>query len=126
MKYNSGKPFRQALEVHLKEVQQNKNIPLVRLRKQVAFERFIARLQAVQPYTWILKGGLAIQLRLGVQSRTTKDIDLIKREITGSIFDALVETALFNLATGLLLKLGRLRNLRRMILEDIVFRLSAD
>jgi len=34
-----------------------------------------------------------MQLRLGLQSRTTKDIDLLNRELTGNIFDSLVETA---------------------------------
>jgi len=70
---------------------------LVRLRKQVTFERFIARLQTIQPDTWILKGGLAMQLRLGMQSRTTKDIDLFTKELSGSIFDSLVETTSFDI-----------------------------
>ena len=39
-------------------------MPLVRLRKLVAFDRFLARLALAQPDAWILKGGLALQLRL--------------------------------------------------------------
>jgi len=97
MKYASGSAFRQALERRLKEIQRIENIPLVRLRKQVAFERFIARLQTVQPDTWILKGGLAMQLRLGVQSRTTKDIDLLNTERSGDLFDSIVEIALLEI-----------------------------
>jgi len=93
MKYTSGRDFRQALEDRLKDIYHTGNIPLVRLRKQVAFERFIARLQTIQPDTWILKGGLAMQLRLGIQSRTTKDIDLLNRELSASIYDSLVEAA---------------------------------
>ncbi|MBN1306181.1 MAG: hypothetical protein JXA13_17220 [Anaerolineales bacterium] len=54
MKYTSGSAFRQALEERLKELHHTEKIPLVRLRKQIAFERFIARLQTVQPDTWIL------------------------------------------------------------------------
>ncbi|MBN1264437.1 MAG: nucleotidyl transferase AbiEii/AbiGii toxin family protein [Anaerolineales bacterium] len=92
-KYSSGRAFRQALETRIKNIQQSENIPLVRLRKQIAFERLIARLQTSHPDTWILKGGLAIQLRLGLQSRTTKDIDLLRREQTGDIFDSLVKAA---------------------------------
>ena len=59
----------------------------------MAFERFIARLQTIQPDTWILKGGLAMQLRLGIQSRTTKVIDLLNKELSASICDSLVEAA---------------------------------
>jgi hypothetical protein len=92
MKYTSGSAFRQALEERLTGLHHTENIPLVRLRKQIAFERFIARLQTVQPDTWILKGGLAMQLRLGVQSRTTKDVDLLNQELSpDSCRDSLIE-----------------------------------
>jgi len=45
----------------------------------VAFERLLARLAAYQPDAWVLKGGFALQLRIGDRSRTTKDIDLLLR-----------------------------------------------
>ncbi len=93
MKYTSGRAFRQVLEDRLKDIYHNEKIPLVRLRKQVAFERFIARLLTIQPDTWILKGGLAMQLRLGIQSRTTMDIDLLHKGLSASICDSLVEAA---------------------------------
>ena len=93
MKYTSGRAFRQVLGDRLKDIYHTENIPLVRLRKQVAFERFITRLLTIQPDNWILKGGLAMQLRLGIQSRTTKDIDLLYKELTASIYDSLVEAA---------------------------------
>jgi predicted nucleotidyltransferase component of viral defense system len=47
-----------------------------RLRKQVVFERLLARLQAVAPEGWYLKGGFALELRLGARARTTKDVDI--------------------------------------------------
>lgn len=47
-----------------------------RLRKRVFFERVLARLQAVAPDAWVLKGGFALELRLGGSARTTKDIDI--------------------------------------------------
>lgn len=46
-----------------------------RLRRQVAFERLLVRL-AADGDTWILKGGLALELRLANQCRSTKDLDL--------------------------------------------------
>jgi hypothetical protein len=43
----------------------------------VTFDRFLARLTYKYPDDWVLKGGLALQLRMGERSRTTKDIDLL-------------------------------------------------
>jgi predicted nucleotidyltransferase component of viral defense system len=40
------------------------------------FERLLARLHAVAPDAWVLKGGFALELRLGARARTTKDIDV--------------------------------------------------
>jgi Nucleotidyl transferase AbiEii toxin, Type IV TA system len=42
----------------------------------VAFDRFLARLAEEEPESWIVKGGFALQLRLGARARTTKDIDV--------------------------------------------------
>jgi hypothetical protein len=89
MKYTSGAAFRQALETRLKSIQQTEDVPLVRLRKLVAFDRFLARLFESQPDDWLLKGGFALQIRLGERSRTTKDIDLLAREKKIDILEAL-------------------------------------
>ncbi|HEY7778967.1 MAG TPA: nucleotidyl transferase AbiEii/AbiGii toxin family protein [Ktedonobacterales bacterium] len=49
----------------------------MRLRRQVAFERLLARLFTEPDPPWLLKGGYAFELRLGVQAaRATKDLDL--------------------------------------------------
>lgn len=77
MKYNDGSAFRRALEDRLRARSLQTGMPLTRLRKMVAFDRFLARLVKNQPGQWVLKGGLALQLRLGVSSRATKDIDLL-------------------------------------------------
>jgi len=107
MKYTSGRAFRQVLEDRLKKIYHTEKIPLVRLRKQVAFERFITRLLTIQPDTWILKGGLAMQLRLGIQSRTTKDIDLLYKELTTSIYDSLVEAASLDIGDWFMFEVGQ-------------------
>ncbi len=65
MKYSDGAAFRHALEDRLRAQGLASGVPLVRLRKLAAFDRFLARLIADQPNDWILKGGLALQLRLG-------------------------------------------------------------
>jgi hypothetical protein len=79
MKYNSGSAFRQSLEERLRRQSMETGIPLLRLRKMAAFERFLARLLAAQPQTWILKGGLMLQVRAGLYARTTQDVDLLLR-----------------------------------------------
>jgi len=77
MKYKSGRAFRQALEVRLKNMSFESGQSLVWLRKIIAFDRFLARLLDSQPNKWILKGGFALQLRLREKARTTKDIDVL-------------------------------------------------
>lgn len=89
MKYSSGAAFRQTLETRLKSIQHTENVPLVRLRKLVTFDRYLVRLFESQPDNWLLKGGFALQLRLGERSRTTKDIDLLVREKEIDIFESL-------------------------------------
>lgn len=77
MKYNTGSAFRRALETRLRNQSLQTGLPLLRLRKMVAFDRFLARLTSYHVNNWVLKGGLALQLRLGEHSRTTKDMDLL-------------------------------------------------
>jgi predicted nucleotidyltransferase component of viral defense system len=77
MKYASGAAFRRALEDRLRTISLETGVPLVRLRKMVAFDRFLARLFSHEPDQWVVKGGFALQLRLGNSARTTKDIDLL-------------------------------------------------
>ncbi len=97
MKYATGRAFRQALEDRIRGVHSEQNLPIVRLRKQVAFERFIARLIKNQAGSWVLKGGLVLQLRWGLQARTTKDIDLLHTAFSSSIYEALTKAAIFDL-----------------------------
>jgi len=77
MNYDNSAGFRRALEDRLRTQSLKTGAPLVRLRKMVVFDRFLVRLIQDQPDAWVLKGGLALQLRLGNQARTTKDIDLL-------------------------------------------------
>ena len=82
MKYQSSGAFRRALEQRLRTQSQQTGVPLMRLRKMVAFDRFLARLLHDQPDAWVVKGGLALQLRLGARARTTKDIDVLALSVT--------------------------------------------
>lgn len=76
MRYKAAAAFRRALEERLRQQSLERGQPLARLRKMVAFDRFLARLGKKEPEAWIVKGGYALQLRLGDRARTTKDIDV--------------------------------------------------
>jgi hypothetical protein len=76
--YKTAGAFRTALEVRLQNRGRAEDTDLQRLRRQVAFDRFLARLfskGARADYPWILKGGYAMELRTHT-ARTTRDIDL--------------------------------------------------
>jgi predicted nucleotidyltransferase component of viral defense system len=76
--YATLRAFRQALETRLMTQSKATGVDLGRLRRQVAFERLLARLAEGQAGTpsWVLKGGFALEVRLGNVSRTTRDLDL--------------------------------------------------
>jgi hypothetical protein len=84
--YATAAAFRRALEDRLQDIAGKENVDLQRLRRQVAFDRLLARLfQAAQPRAlpWVLKGGYAMELRIKA-ARTTKDIDLTMRSVFSS------------------------------------------
>lgn len=91
MRYATPEALRAALEDRLKDVQ-NKTVGVSRLRKRVVFERLLARLTAQAAGEWVLKGGLALELRLDELSRSTKDIDvdwsLDEEDATECLLDA--------------------------------------
>jgi hypothetical protein len=76
MKYTSAAAFRQALDQRLKNEAASSGLGVGRLRKRVAFELFLRRLLVVAPDRWVLKGALALDFRLAITTRATKDIDL--------------------------------------------------
>ncbi|MQA91141.1 MAG: hypothetical protein GEU90_13040 [Gemmatimonas sp.] len=80
MKYETAAAFRQALEQRLLARAKVTNVSLVRLRKAAAFDRLLARLAVAAPGRWVLKGALALDLRIGERTRTTKDIDLLRSD----------------------------------------------
>jgi hypothetical protein len=107
MKYQSGGAFRRALETRLRDQSLSSGLPLVRLRKMVAFDRLLARLIRAQPDQWVLKGGLALQLRLGDRARTTKDIDLLSLTEPNQVFDSLREAVALKIEDWFDFEVGR-------------------
>lgn len=80
MSYETPQAFRAALEQRLRNRSIETGVSLDRLRRRVLFERIVARLQAVEPGRWVLKGGMALEVRLRDDARLTKDIDLGLRD----------------------------------------------
>lgn len=75
--YATANAFRAALEARINRQAREQGRDHRRLRNQVAFERFLARLFVDEaPPAWLLKGGFAFELRLGGRARATLDLDL--------------------------------------------------
>jgi hypothetical protein len=74
-KYTTAGAFRRALEERLKKTSQTEQTDINRLRRQVSFDRLLARLFHDGSVPWVLKGGYALELRFKM-ARSTVDIDL--------------------------------------------------
>lgn len=84
MRYATGSAFRMALEDRLLRQSLTAGVPLVRLRKTVAFDRLLARMVRTGPDAWILKGGLALQLLIEDNlAPRTWTIQIARRPTTG-------------------------------------------
>lgn len=84
--YATAGAFRAALEARLNERARREGVDLGRLRRQVAFDRLLARMfDPGQPIRdgWVLKGGYALEMRF-VRARSTKDLDLTVRRREGA------------------------------------------
>jgi len=79
--YQSASSFRNALEERLNKLAKEKGIDLMRIRRMVAFDRFLYRLLQNGDEQLVVKGGYALELRLD-QARATKDIDLSIRNVS--------------------------------------------
>ena len=102
MKYSNTGALRQALEERLRTQAIKVGIPLIRLRKMVAFERLLARLVRGDDETWILKGGFALELRFGMRARTSNDLDMLATiPLTREpMHQAIIQAALKNMKDG--------------------------
>lgn len=94
MRYVTAAAFRAALEERLKQQTRGQDPDsLVRLRKQIVFDRLLARLLQIAPDRWLVKGGFALDLRLGTRARTTKDLDLVRQDDQEQATDDLLAVA---------------------------------
>lgn len=111
-KYATATAFRRALEDRLRSIAEKEKLTIERLRREVAFDRLLARLFAREKAPWILKGGYALELRIK-EARVTKDIDMALRDALGkdkplsdSLFAALEEAAAVDLADFFVFVIG--------------------
>ena len=81
--YATAGAFRRALEERLKKASLTDQIDPNRLRRQVSFDRLLARLFREDPAPWVLKGGYALELRFKA-ARSTVDIDLTVQRVAAS------------------------------------------
>ena len=87
--YATPGALRAALEARLNEMSRRDGVDLQRLRRQVAFDRLLARMfERSQPIRdgWVLKGGYALEMRFH-QARSTRDLDLTVRTTEASAAD---------------------------------------
>src|SRR6266545_2733562 len=82
MPYATPGALRAALEARLQSHGTTAVVDLDRLRRRAVFERLLVRLQHAMPGQWVLKGGMALEVRLGDRARTTRDLDLALRQAT--------------------------------------------
>ena len=80
----SAGAFRKALEERLKSESRTRQVDINRLRRQVSFDRLLARLFRTETVPWVLKGGYALELRFKA-ARSTIDIDLALQRVVGAL-----------------------------------------
>lgn len=79
MAYDTPGALRAGLEARLGNRSRETGVDLERLRRRAAFERLLVRLELAAPGRWIVKGGMALEVRLGDRARSTRDLDLALR-----------------------------------------------
>jgi hypothetical protein len=81
--YATAEAFRRALEERLKRAALTNRVDPNRVRRQVSFDRLLARLFREEAAPWVLKGGYALELRFKA-ARSTVDIDLTVQRVAAS------------------------------------------
>lgn len=77
--FSSHASFRVSVDQRLRNYAKTAEVPVVAVRRQAALERLMVRLMETAPDRWALKGGLALDTRLGSRARTSLDMDLDHR-----------------------------------------------
>lgn len=84
--YQTPKAFRKALEERLRNLADKQSVNVVRLYRQIAYDRLLCRIFRAKNSPYLLIGGYAMELRMHL-ARATIDVDLSLSEpkrLTGS------------------------------------------
>lgn len=101
MTYDTPEALRMAIEARIGNISDETGIAVDRLRRRLIFQRVVARLQGAEPGQWVVKGGMAMETRLGDRARLTKDLDLgVRGDLDGAaeLRDRLIELLVTNYA----------------------------
>lgn len=74
--YANPAAFHASVDTRLRNYARKAGIPVQVVRRQAALERLMARLAHDSPRRWALKGGLALDTRLGQRARPSMDMDM--------------------------------------------------
>lgn len=74
--YANPAAFRAAIDDRLRAYAARTGALMMVVRRQAALERLMVRLMKVAPGQWALKGGLALDTRLGARARSSMDMDI--------------------------------------------------
>jgi len=85
-KYKTAQSLRMALEERLKNIAKESGDALMKIRRHVAFDRFLARIFHEPVRGLVAKGGYSLDLRVN-RARTTKDIDFSFKGDLGGFWD---------------------------------------
>jgi hypothetical protein len=80
MRYTTPAALRAALDVRLLAQSRESGVSLDRLCRRAVFERILARLHVAEPGRWVVKGGMALEVRWRERARATRDLDLALRD----------------------------------------------
>ena len=86
--YKTDQAFKTALEDRIRKVGKDVGWDMHRVRQLFLFDRYLVRVFAAFKERVILKGGVALELRLS-QARTTRDVDLRLSGDTSNLLDQL-------------------------------------
>lgn len=73
--YATPAAFRAAVEARLRERARRLGVPAYIVRRQAGLERLLVRLTRTAPGRWAIKGGFALETRLGERARVSLDLD---------------------------------------------------
>jgi len=119
-RYGTPRAFEQALKAKLKERIRDRGGDFNRMLQTLLFERFLVRLYEALGEAVIVKGGLAMELRL-TKARTTRDVDL---RVEGDLDDLVHRIRLEAARQGddfLTFDLGSETDFRELLGEQVVY-----